>query len=128
MTRVLVVVRGGLCHHLVSDFVNWENWEFAPYWLDVDTDADGVVVVVLGCYDFAVAAVVVVFVVVVVSAPVTVSVILLELLIQTLAFQLMLFGFHGMDQNLNHPLQISLPEVPKKLAAYSFPVGVCMNL
>ena len=127
MTRVLVVVRGGLCHHLVSDFVNWENWEFAPYWLDVDTDAYGVVVV-LGCYDFAVAAVVVVFVdVVVVSAPVTVSVILLELLIQTLAFQLMLFGFHGMDQNLNHPLQISLPEVPKKLAAYSFPV-VCMNL
>ena len=80
MTRVLVVVRGGLCHHLVSDFVNWENWEFAPYWLDVDTDAYGVVVV-LGCYDFAVAAVVVVFVVVV-SAP-TVSVILLELLIQT---------------------------------------------
>ena len=126
MTRVLVVVRGGLCHHLVSDFVNWENWEFAPYWLDVDTDADGVVVVVLG-YDFAVAVAAVVFVVVVVSAP-TVSVILLELLIQTLAFQLMLFGFHGMDQNLNHPLQISLPEVPKKLAAYSFPVGVCMNL
>ena len=125
MTRVLVVVRGGLCHHLVSDFVNWENWEFDPYWLDVDTDADGVVVV-LGCYDFAVAAVVEFVVVVVVSA-LTVSVILLELLIQTLAFQLMLFGFHGMDQNLNHPLQIGLPEVPKKLAAYSFPV-VCMNL
>ena len=125
MTRVLVVVRGGF-HHLVSDFVNWENWEFAPYWLDVDTDADGVAV--LGCYDFAVAvvaAVAVVFVVVV--SALTVSVILLELLIQTLAFQLMLFGFHGMDQNLNHPLQISLPEVPKKLAAYSFPV-VCMNL
>ena len=120
MTRVLVVVRGG-CHHLVSDFVNWENWEFAPYWLDVDTDADGVV---LG-YDSAVV-VVVVFVVVVVSV-LTVSVILLELLIQTLAFQLMLFGFHGMDQNLNHPLQISRPEVPKKLAAYSYPV-VCMNL
>ena len=121
MTRVLVVVvRGGCCHHLVSDFVNWENWEFAPYWLDVDTDAYGVVV--LG-YDFAVA--VVVFVVVV--SALTVSVILLELLIQTLAFQLMLFGFHGMDQNLNHPLQISLPEVPKKSAAYSFPV-VCMNL
>ena len=126
MTRVLVVVRGGLCHHLVSDFVNWENWEFDPYWLDVDTDADGVVV--LGCYDFAVAVAAVVFVVVVVVSALTVSVILLELLIQTLAFQLMLFGFHGMDQNLNHPLQISLPEVPKKLAAYSFPVGVCMNL
>lgn len=122
MTRVLVVVvRGGYCHHLVSDFVNLENWEFAPCWLDVDTDAYGVVVV-LG-YDFAV--VVAVFVVVV--SALTVSVILLELLIQTLAFQLMLFGFHGMDQNLNHPLQISLPEVPQKLVAYSFPV-VCMNL
>jgi hypothetical protein len=122
VTHVLVVVRGGF-HHLVSDFGNWENWEFDPYWLDVDTDAYGVVV--LG-YDSAVVVVVFVVVVVAVSA-LTVSVTLLELLIQTLAFQLMLFGFHGMDQNLNHPLQISLPEVPKKLAAYSYPV-VCMNL
>jgi len=113
-------------YHFVFDFVNLENWEYPLNWPDVDRDAYGVV---LG---FAVVVLVVVLIVVVVAAVVTVLVVvfvfLLEFWIQTLAFQLMLFGFHGMDQNLNHLLQISLPEVQQQLVACSFPVCMFVDL
>jgi hypothetical protein len=68
--------------------------------VDVDRDAYGV----LG-FDF----VVVVAAVVVVTVAVFVT--LQPLYSQFLAFQPMLSVFRGMDQNLNHPLQIDLPEV-----------------
>lgn len=65
--------------------------------VDVDRDAYGV----LG-FDF---------VVVVAVVTVAVFVTLQPLYSQFLAFQPMLSVFRGMDQNLNHPLQIDLPEV-----------------
>ena len=69
--------------------------------VDVDRDAYGV----LG-FDF-----VVVVAAVVVVVTVAVFVTLQPLYSQFLAFQPMLSVFRGMDQNLNHPLQIDLPEV-----------------
>ena len=82
--------------NFVVDFVKRES---AGNSVDVDRDAYGVVVQ-LG-FDFVVAAVVIV-VVFVDQQPVY---------SQFLAFQPMLSVFRGMDQNLNHPLQIGRPEV-----------------
>jgi hypothetical protein len=70
--------------------------------VDVDRDAYGV----LG-FDFDVVVAAAVAVVVTVAVFVARQ----PLYSQFLAFQPMLSVFRGMDQNLNHPLQIGLPEV-----------------
>ena len=95
-----------------ADFVKRESGNS----VDVDRDAYGV----LG-FDFVVVAVVAAAAVVIVAVFVAQQ----PLYSQFLAFQPMLSVFRGMDQNLNRPLQTSLPEVPPTTL---FPVYLYTNL